>query len=34
MDFYKKVVDNDKLKKNLEAGLFEMVYSKHKKKKK
>ena len=34
MDFYKKIVDNDKLKKSLESGLFEMVYSKHKKKKK
>ena len=33
MSFYKKVVDNDKLKKNLEQGLFEMIYNKHKKKK-
>ena len=31
MNFYKKIVDNDKLKKSLEAGLFEMVYRKHKK---
>ena len=33
MNFYQKVIDNDKLKKNLEQGLFEIVYSKHKNKK-
>lgn len=33
MDFYKKIMDNEKLKKNLEAGLFEMIYDKYKKKK-
>jgi len=33
MNFYKKIVDNDKLKKSLEVGLFEMVYRKHKKNK-
>jgi type I restriction enzyme R subunit len=30
MHFYKKVMDNDKLRKSLESGLFEMVYSRHK----
>ena len=34
MNFYKKIVDNDKLKNSLETGLFEMVYRKHRKKKK
>lgn len=34
MDFYKKIVDNEKLKNNLEDGLFEMVYSEHSKKSK
>lgn len=33
MDFYKKIMDSEKLKKNLEAGLFEMVYNKHKNRK-
>ena len=30
-DFYKKVIDNEKLKDRLKSNLFDMVYSEHKK---